>query len=75
MHDKRRILLRLLFCLLVYMVGGNNMYIFNTSDGTRVEIESGVYAITHGETNIVTDAHGFNGWLLWWGLQAAENDA
>ena len=50
------------------------MYIISTSDGTSIEIESGVYAITNGETNIITDAHGFNDWLLWWGLQAAEND-
>ena len=56
------------------MEGGNNMYIINTSDGTRIEIESGVYTITNGETNIITDAQGFNDWLLWWGLQAAEND-
>ena len=51
------------------------MYIISTSDGTSVAIESGVYTITHGEIHIITDAHGFNGWLLWWGLQAAENDA
>ena len=50
------------------------MYIINTSDGTRIEIESGVYAITNGETNIVTDAQGFNNWLLRWGLQEDEND-
>lgn len=56
------------------MEGGNNMYIINTSDGTRIEIESGVYAITNGETNIITDAQGFSNWLLWWGLQAAESD-
>ena len=30
--------------------------------------------ITNYETNIITDAHGFNDWLLWRGLQAAEND-
>ena len=51
------------------------MYIINTSDGTRIEIESGVYTITNGETNIITDAHGFNNWLRNWGLRAAENDA
>lgn len=50
------------------------MYIINTSDGTRIEIESGVYAITNGETNIITDAQGFDNWLRNWGLQAAEND-
>ena len=50
------------------------MYIINTSDGTRIEIESGVYTITNGETNIITDAQGFNDWLLRWGLQEAEND-
>ena len=49
------------------------MYIISTSDGTRIEIESGVYAITNGETNIITGAHGFNNWLLWWGLQATKN--
>ena len=51
------------------------MYIINTSDGTRIEIESGVYTITNGETNIITDAHGFYNWLQQWGLQAVENDA
>ena len=50
------------------------MYIINTSDGTRIEIESGVYTIANGETNIITDAHGFSNWLQNWGLQAAEND-
>ena len=50
------------------------MYIINTSDGTRIEIESGVYSITNGETNITTDAQGFDSWLRNWGLQAAEND-
>ena len=50
------------------------MYIISTSDGTSIEIESGVYAITNGETNIITGAHGFNDWLLQWGLQADEND-
>lgn len=50
------------------------MYIINTSGGTRVAIESGVYTITNAETNIITDAQGFNNWLLWWGLQADEND-
>ena len=30
------------------------MYIISTSDGTSIEIESGVYAITNGETNIIT---------------------
>ena len=50
------------------------MYIISTSDGTRIEIESGVYAITNGETNIITDAQEFSNWLLRWGLQAAEND-
>lgn len=51
------------------------MYIINTSDGTSVTIESDVYTITNGETNIITDTQGFNNWLLRWGLQAAENDA
>lgn len=50
------------------------MYIINTSDGTSVAIESDVYTITNGETNIITDAHGFDKWLRNWGLQAAEND-
>ena len=50
------------------------MYIISTSDGTHIEIESGVYAITNGETNIITDAQGLSNWLLRWGLQAAEND-
>lgn len=50
------------------------MYIINTSDGTRIEIESGVYTITNGETSVVTDAQGFSNWLLQWGLQEAEND-
>ena len=31
------------------------MYIISASDGTRIEIESGVYTITNGETNIITD--------------------
>ena len=31
------------------------MYIINTSDGTSIEIESGVYTITNGETNIITE--------------------
>ena len=57
------------------MEGGNNMYIINTSDGTRIEIESGVYAITNGETNIITDTQGFYNWLQQLGLQADENDA
>ena len=46
------------------------MYIINTSDGTRIEIKSDVYTIKNGETNIITDAHGFNNWLRKWGLQA-----
>ena len=50
------------------------MYIISVSDGTSVAIESGVYTITNGETNIMTDAHGFNNWSLRWGLQAAENE-
>lgn len=50
------------------------MYIISTSDGTRIEIESGVYAITNGETNIITDAHGFDNWLRNWGLQVVESD-
>ena len=51
------------------------MYIINTSDGTRVAIESDVYTITNGETSVVADAQGFYNWLQQWGLQAAENDA
>ena len=47
------------------------MYIINTSDGTCIAIESGVYAITNGETNVFTEAQGFNNWLLRRGLQAA----
>ena len=50
------------------------MYIINTSDGTRIEIESGVYAITNGETNIITDTQGFDKWLRNWGLQVDEGD-
>ena len=50
------------------------MYIINTSDGTRIEIESGVYAIANREASVFTDAQGFNNWLLRWGLQADEND-
>ena len=50
------------------------MYIISTSDGTRIEIESGVYAITNGETSVVADAQGFSNWLRKWGLQAAGND-
>ena len=50
------------------------MYIINTSDGTSVAIESGVYAITNGETSVFTDAQGFNDWLRKWGMQAVESD-
>ena len=50
------------------------MYIISTSDGTSVEIESGVYAITNGETNIITDAQGSDNWLWNWGLRVAESD-
>ena len=50
------------------------MYIISTSDGTSIEIESGVYTITNGETSVVADAQGFSNWLRKWGLQAAEND-
>lgn len=45
------------------------MYIISTSDGTCIEIKSDVYTITNGETNIITDAHGFDNWLLWWGCR------
>ena len=50
------------------------MYVINTSDGTSVTIESGVYTITNEENSVATDAQGFNNWLLRWGLQVAEND-
>ena len=48
------------------------MYIISTSDGTSIEIESGVYAITNGDTNIITDTQGFDKWLRKWGLQATK---